>query len=219
MWICKCGLRVGGAGNVCPGSLKGNSKIVGEEHYQISPVTPDWIMAVQAAKGMEMNPDEELYAKFYSKGRVLVAAMSDIELHEHIDVVQKITAEAKATLQSALDERRDRNANKTQKEWLISSDKGIQTNVSDAINVVAKRKARMTQMEKLTEQLRAAGLDEATIKEMTRNLEAKATDSKLKTVVFKAPATELKAVQIQAKEEPANAEPKQVFDASKLKFG
>ena len=210
-WLCNCGLINGGTNKHCAASRQKSSSNV--LHYQVSANTSDWIMAAIAAKELSMSNDEELYAKFYNKSRIQVAAMTDIELHEHIDLLQQIAFEAKANLQGAMDERRERNAKKVGKEWLVSNDRAVQTNVSDAIKVVEKRKARMSKMDKLEKQLRDAGLDESTIREMTRNLEAKATDSTLKTIVFKTQETELKAVQIESNE------PKPVFDATKLKFG
>ena len=186
-------------------------------HYQVSVNEPDWIMAVIAAKDVGlMTPEEELYAKFYNHERICVQDMDHIELQTHIEELQKIAFEAKARVQSATDKRREDNAKISKKEWLVSDDRP-DVNVSDTINLVKKRQERMSKMDKITKQLRDAGIDESTIREMTRNLEARATDAKLKTVVFKVPATELKAVQIKT-EEPANGEPKQPYDATNLKF-
>lgn len=211
-WKCNCGLINGGTNKHCAGI-----QLSQYSHYQVSVNEPDWIMAVIAAKEVGlMTPEEELYAKFYNHERICVQDMDHIELQTHIEELQKIAFEAKARVQSATDKRREDNAKISKKEWLVSDDRP-DVNVSDAINVVKKRQERMSKMDKIQKQLRDAGIDEDVIKEMIRNLSARATDAKLKTVVFKVPATELKAVQIKT-DETANGEPKQPFNASDLKF-
>lgn len=157
-----------------------------------------------------MTEQEELFAKFYNHEKILVKDMDHMQLREHREELQKIAFEAKARLVAADDEGRERKAKTNNKEWLVT-DPAV--NVTDAINVVKTRAARMSKMDKLQADLRKAGIDDATIREMTRNLEAKATDSKLKTVTFNVPKTEISAVQVTEKKESTP------FDPSSLSFG
>ncbi len=116
---------------------------------------------------------------------------------------------------AADDETRERKAKTTNKEWLVT-DSQQPYDVSQAINIVKTRAARMSKMDKLRDQLTKAGIDEATIKEMIGNLESKATDTKLKTVTFNKPSVEVSAVQVKIE---ANDEPKEQFNPAALKFG
>ena len=166
-----------------------------------------------AGKGKVMTPQEELFAKFYNHEKVLVKDMDHIVLREHREQLQTIAFEAKARLVAADDETRERKAKTSNKEWLVT-DTTQPYDVSAAINVVKTRQARMTKMDKLRDQLQKAGIDEATIKEMVGNLEKKATDSKLKTVTFNKPATEVSAVQVKASK-PEDSVP---FNLATLKF-
>jgi len=166
-----------------------------------------------AGKGKVMTPQEELFAKFYNHEKVLVKDMDHIVLREHREQLQTIAFEAKARLVAADDETRERKAKTSNKEWLVT-DTTQPYDVSAAINVVKTRQARMSKMDKLRDQLQKAGIDEATIKEMVGNLEKKATDSKLKTVTFNKPATEVSAVQVKASK-PEDSVP---FNLATLKF-
>ena len=166
-----------------------------------------------AGKGKVMTPQEELFAKFYNHEKVLVKDMDHIQLREHREQLQTIAFEAKARLVAADDETRERKAKTSNKEWLVT-DTTQPYDVSAAINVVKTRQARMSKMDKLRDQLQKAGIDEATIKEMVGNLEKKATDSKLKTVTFNKPATEVSAVQVKASK-PEDSVP---FNLATLKF-
>jgi len=167
-----------------------------------------------AGKGKVMTPQEELFAKFYNHEKVLVKDMDHIQLREHREQLQTIAFEAKARLVAADDETRERKAKTSNKEWLVT-DTTQPYDVSAAINVVKTRQARMSKMDKLRDQLQKAGIDEATIKEMVGNLEKKATDSKLKTVTFNKPATEVSAVQVKASKPEVDSKP---FDLATLKF-
>jgi hypothetical protein len=133
-----------------------------------------------------MTPEEELFSKFYNHERPLVKDMEYIALRAHRDELAKIAFEAKARLTAVDDELRERKAKTSKKEWLVTETGSVgNVDVTNAINVVEKRKARMSKMDKLTKQLRDMGMDDAIVKEMTRNMEARATDSKLKTLTFK----------------------------------
>ena len=175
-------------------------------------VAAEQILAKKTENHKNMTPQEELYAKFYEKGRVLVKGMPDLELNEHIKSLQEITFEAKVSLQSALDEKKERIAKVTKKEWLLT-DTTVNPNVSEAINAVKLRQARMSKMDKIRADLAKAGLDDSTINDMVRGLEKKATDGKLKTLTFNRPTKEITAVQI-----PASAGEKKPLDVSSFGF-
>lgn len=164
-----------------------------------------------------MTPQEELFAKFYNHEKVLVKDMDVVQLREHREELQKIAFEAKARLVAADDEARERKAKTSNKEWLVTDAKP-DYDVSNAINVVKKRAERMSKMDKLRKQLEAAGIDEATIKEMVGNLEKKATEGKLKTVTFQKPTVEVSAVQVKA-EKNGDDTPKTPFNPASLVFG
>lgn len=211
-WLCSCGIRNSGTNESCA-AIK-TTAWKERAHYQVSANSPDWIMAVLAAKELNMTPQEELFAKFYNHEKILVKDMDHIQLKEHRDELQKIAFEAKARLVAADDENRERKAKASNKEWLVTDAKP-DYDVSNAINVVKTRAARMSKMDKLREQLQKAGIEEATIKEMIGNLEKKATDGKLKTVTFNKPSQELAVVQVKEKDDS----PKEAFNPSALKFG
>lgn len=212
-WLCSCGCLNGGTNKYCAAS-KAGGKWAQMTHVQVSANSPDWIMSYMVAKELSMTPQEELFAKFYNHEKVLVKDMDHVQLREHREELQKIAFEAKARLVAADDEARERKAKTANKEWLVTDAKP-DFDVTNAINVVKKRAERMSKMDKLSDQLRKAGIDEATIKEMVGNLERKATDGKLKTVTFNKPTTEVSAVQV--KTEPDT--PKEPFNPANLKFG
>ena len=166
-------------------------------------------------RGKQLTPQEELFAKFYNHEKVLVKDMDHVQLKEHREELQKIAFEAKARLVAADDETRERKAKTSNKEWLVT-DSQAPYDVSQSINVVKTRAARMTKMDKLRKQLQDSGIDEATINEMIGNLEKKATESKLKTVTFNKPSTEISAVQVK---ETKPEEPVVPFNPAALKFG
>lgn len=184
---------------------------------QISPNSPDYRQAETVRKelGLQyMTEQEELFAKFYNHEKILVKDMDYIQLKTHREELQTIAFEAKARLVAADDETRERKAKTSNKEWLVT-DTNPNMNVSDAINVVKTRAARMSKMDKLREQLKTAGIDSATINEMVRNLESKATDGKLKTITFNVPTTEVSAVQVTESRPVAESKP---FDLSSISF-
>lgn len=212
-WLCSCGILNSGANEDCAAS---KTTLFGEKHKQVSVNSPDWVMARIAANEVgitNMTQQEELFAKFYNHEKILVKDMDVLQLREHRDELQTIAFEAKARLSAADDESKERKAKTANKEWLVTDTKPNQ-NVSDAINAVKQRASRMSKMDKLREQLKNAGIDEETVREMVSNLEKKATDGKLKTITFNKPVIELKAVRVQV--EP---EPKAQFNPTALKFG
>ena len=161
-----------------------------------------------------MTSQEEHFAKLYNHEKVLVKDMDHIKLTEHRGELQDICFEAKARLVAADDEMRERKAKTSNKEWLVT-DTTQPYDVSASINIVKTRQARMSKMDKLRDQLVKAGIDEDTIRQMVGNLEKKATDSKLKTVTFNKPTTEVSAVQVR---ETVKV-PSEPFNAGSLKFG
>ena len=226
-WLCSCGLRNSGLNQQCAGL---NQSILGcSEHTQISSNSPDYLMFVVASRELGlvgrngMTNQEELYVKFYNKGKLLVADMDVTQLREHRETLAQIAFEAKATLAAADDELRERKAKSSvkAKEWLVTPTGPDQT-TSDAINAVKVRKERMSKMDKMKAQLLSAGIDEATVNEMIASLERKATEKNLKTVSFTKPATETAVVTVQvAKPVPQDngGESKAAFNPSTLSFG
>jgi hypothetical protein len=179
-----------------------------DKHYQVSANSPDWIMAAMAAKEVGMTPDEELYAKFYNEERVLVKDMDHIQKREHREELQKIAFEARVRHKAVDDDIREDDAKSNKKDWLVTD---TTRPVSDLINAPKVRASRMSKMDKLRNDLQKAHLDEATINEMIRKMESRATDKTLKTVTFSKPSTEVTSVQVK----PAASKP---FDPTTL-FG
>jgi hypothetical protein len=211
-WKCSCGLVNGGTNKYCPGALTWKSI----EHKQVTANSPDWVMSYLVAKELGMTPQEELFAKFYNQEKLLVKDMDHVTFQEHRNQLQKIAFEARAKLSAADDENKERKGKVSNKEWLVSSTSSVvgEFDVTNAINVVEKRKARMSKMDKLREQLQKAGIDNETIRTMIAGLESKATDGKLKTVTFHKPSDEISAVQVRT-EKAENITP---FDPASLSF-
>ena len=162
-----------------------------------------------------MTPQEELFSKFYNHEKILVKDMDVVQLREHREELSKIAFEAKARLVASDDEGRERKAKNGNKEWLVTTTESDVS--SDAINAVKVRAARMSKMDKLREQLLAAGIDGDTVKEMIANLERKATDKTAKAITFrsdKAKVITQKNVKLISVEEP-----KEPFNPTSLKFG
>lgn len=210
-WLCSCGTLNSGLNESCAASKQTHLEIGRREHRQVTPNTPDFVMATVAARetGL-MTPQEELFAKFYNHEKVLIKDMTYIQKREHRDELHQIVFEGKARLSAVDDELKEEKAKISNKEWLVTDTKPSPS-VSDAINAVKQRQTRMSKMDKIREQLARAGIDEATIKEMVGNLEKKATDGKLKTITFTKPSTEISAVQVETGAEAP-------FNPSSLKF-
>lgn len=214
-WLCSCGTLNSGLNEDCAASKQTHLEIGKVEHKQVTANSPDFVMATAAVRELriDMTQPEELFAKFYNHEKILVKDMDLIQLRDHRDELSKIAFEAKARLRAAEDEHKERKAKTANKEWLVTDTKPS-PNVSDAINAVKQRAARMSKMDKIREGLLKSGIDEQTVNEMVRTLEKKATDSKLKTITFTKPSTEIGAVQVKA-----DGEEKKPFDPSALKFG
>src|SRR3970040_390876 len=161
MWRCSCGIVNAGILNGECSAAKNWRSI---QHQQVSANTLD-LFRIQFAlrqveKGLEkrdMTPNEELFATYYNRGKILVKDMDDTSLREHREQLRQIATEAKAQLLASDDEIRERQARKGPKQWLVTTD--TSQSVSDAINVVEKRRARMTKMDKLRQQLVDIGMD------------------------------------------------------------
>lgn len=111
------------------------------------------------AERFNMTPQEELYAGFFKNEKARIASMTDLELDEHIEELQKITFEARARLDSAKD---------GQKERRKKAGKGFAANVqtdelsSNAINAITERNIKLSKREKLIAGLIKQGIDRAT---------------------------------------------------------
>jgi hypothetical protein len=212
-WKCSCGIVNVGISESYECSAAKTWHSIQHEQVSANTITPirSWVATKEVNK--EMTPNEELFATYYNRGKILVKDMDDTSLREHREQLRQIATEAKAQLLASDDEIRERQAKKGPKEWLVTTD--TSQSVSDAINVVEKRRARMTKMDKLKQQLIDIGMDDATIKETIGNLERRATDKSLKTVTFKKKTEEDSVVQVKTKPD-SNGEP---FDPTKLVFG
>jgi Cft2 family RNA processing exonuclease len=173
-------------------------------------------MSLIVTRELGMTEQEQLYAEFYNKGKVLVVDMDMTALREHREKLAQIAFEAKATLAAADDELRERSAKSKKKEWLITPTEQNQS-TTDAINAVQVRKKRMSQIDKMRLQLEKAGIDAETIKVMLSNLERKATEDNLKTVTFTKTVTEPAAVQVMKKKEE-NGAAAPAFNPASLSF-
>lgn len=174
------------------------------------------LMAIVAGRELNLTPQEELYAKFYNRGKLFVVDMDVTQLREHREELAQIAFEAKATLAAADDELRERKAKSSKKEWMLTPT-GPDAVTSDAINAVAIRKARMNKIDRLKEQLEKIGFDEEIVKKMVANLERNATEKNLKTVTFTKQVTKTTAVVVQ-KVKQENGEVKPVFNPANLSF-
>jgi len=165
-----------------------------------------------------MTPQEELFSKFYNQEKILVKDMDTIQLREHREELATIAFEAKARLVATDDEGRERAAkNGKNKDWLTTADTGQVDN--DAINAVKVRTARLSKMDKLRNQLLAAGIDEDTVKEMVKNLERKATEKDVKAITFNKPSVEQAVVTVAVNKPVVNGDSnKEPFNPSSL-FG
>jgi hypothetical protein len=131
----------------------------------------------------ELTEQEQLFAKFYNAEKLLVKDMEDFQLREHRDELRKIAFEAKARAVAADDEDRDRRAKTKNKEWLLTPDTN-ETRVTDAINAPKLRQKRMSQLDKMRAQLLAAHMDEATVDEIIKGMEKKATEKDTNALKF-----------------------------------
>jgi hypothetical protein len=127
---------------------------------------------------LQMTEQEELFAGFfssaYNKGKD-IDKMTFTELDAWLIQLEKIVFEAKATLQGASQARREREANlkSSERDKIRNADGSFDT--SNAINVVTKRKDRMSKRDKLEESYRALGIPEADIQSLLSNIKVDET--------------------------------------------
>lgn len=159
-----------------------------------------------------MTPQEELFAKFFSQEKVLVKDMDTVALREHRDELAQIAFEAKARLVATDDEVKERSSKSKSKEWILPVDESQVNN--DAINVVKTRASRMNKIERLRKQLEDANLDDATIKEMMKNIERKATEKDVKAITFKSADSKDETIVVETNK--PNGDVTKVFDPSSL---
>ena len=121
----------------------------------------------------------DLHAQFFAKERVFIRDMDNTQLREHRLTLQSIAFEARSRLTAVDAEERERDATgKRDRNWLVSS--GNDPNVTDAIEVVKERKARMSKADKMAEQLSSLGLPAEQVAAMMANV-AKTQDSSSKS--------------------------------------
>lgn len=145
------------------------------EHNQVSPsaydVTLYWMAG--SPKGRRILTDnEDKFAQFFNAESVLVSAMTDAELIDHIDELQEIAFEAKARLTSAKTNQRDRTAKKRLGgEWTITpTDPSSVDAASEVINKVELRAKRMTKLDKTRAKLEALGLSDKEVDQMINTM-------------------------------------------------
>lgn len=112
--------------------------------------------------GMKNDDIVELHMQFFNHERVMIKDLDTIQMHERREELRKIAFEAKARLTAHDEEERLRNANRSaeQKQWLLSSTTN-DPNVTDAINAVKTRKARMSSADKNLAVLQNLGIANA----------------------------------------------------------
>jgi hypothetical protein len=172
-WLCICGIMNASANTHCAAD---RTPIFGNEHYQISPSTYDsslyWV-AEGRVKRLLMTPNEELHTRFFNDEAILVANMSDIELDEHIHELETIAREAKARIMAASEESRNRRGKSKVKEWLVTPAGPDQT-VTDSLNRVKQRGARISKLDKMRDKLAALGIPDKEIDQMISKMVSQA---------------------------------------------
>lgn len=222
-WECNCGLiNAGGLespSRACAGINQVTIGLADSEHYQISPSKLDSVLYWTRNRRMkELTENEEKFAQFFNAESVLVSAMSEIELVEHIQELEEIAFEAKARLTAAKTKSRDNSAKKRLGgEWSISPTQPDQT-VTDTINRVKLRANRMTKLDKMRAKLSALGLEEKEIDSMINKMLTQARKDKPAAMPIN--GDELtKAVTEPKSTSPFNMSPKPsgtIIDLSKL---
>jgi len=180
-WFCSCGLHNSGLNAKCAGT----NHFKTSQHLQISSNTLDELRLIVYMQNLKYSQEdkvtdkEELFVKFYQRGKTLVSAMTDSDLRDHREGLHKIVIEAKASFQAADDEIRERDARKKSKdrEWLRTVDNSV--SVSDALNTIKTRKERMSKLDKARENLLKAGIAEDIVNEMIKGLEKGATEKSI----------------------------------------
>lgn len=214
-WRCNCGLINASINKHCAGINHFTN-----EHFQITASNYDSTLYwTRERRFKELTDNEDKFAQFFNAETVLVSAMSDVELIEHITELEEIAFEAKARLTAAKTGQRDRSAKKRLGgEWTISPLQPDQT-VTDSINRVELRGKRMTKLDKTRAKLEALGLSDKDIDLMINTMLKQARkdpptngDSSATAVTKPKPISPISPVEM----EPSQSNP---LDLSKLKFG
>jgi len=127
----------------------------------------DWEGRVNKLK--MSTPNEDLHAKFFNEEAMLVVNMSDIDLDEHIHELETIAREAKARILAASEEKRNRKAKAGSKAWRIEPT-GPDPTVTDSLNKVKQRSARMGKLEKMRERMSELGISDTDIEQMVSKM-------------------------------------------------
>lgn len=171
-WLCSCGLVNASCNKSCPGALTWKHL----EHVQITPSTYDetlyWTAEGRVNKIL-MTPNEELHAKFFREEAILVLNMSDIDLDEHIHELETIAREARARITAATEEKRNRAAKLGTKKWKVEP-LGPDPTVTDSLNKVKQRSARMGKLDKMRDKMAALGIPDSELDQMLAKMVAQA---------------------------------------------
>lgn len=124
-------------------------------------------------KKLIMTPNEEKHAKFFSEEAVLVQNMTDVDLDEHIQELEDIAREAKARILASTEEKRNRRAKSGNKAWKVEP-LGPDPTVSDSLNKVKQRSARMSKLDSMRAKMAALGIPDADLDIMMSKMIAQA---------------------------------------------
>lgn len=155
-------------------------------------VTTEYQISVEFKRGIyfgygilgvpnSMTPEELKFKEFFADEVIFIKDMDITQLREHRQTLAAIAFEAKARTVATDDALREKQSKTKNKQFLITVDQSD----TDAINAPKIRAARMSKIDKMREQYLSAGIDEATVNEMIRNLERKGTEDNLKTIAKK----------------------------------
>lgn len=168
-WICtRCGLNNIAANKQCADT---RCKAIRPENYN-----DDYLSAVisdNVSRSLMEQDRAELHAQFFHHESILVKDMDYVTLKTHREELERIAFEARARLTAVDAEERTRKASmsKEQREGLISRI-NPDPNVTDAINIVAERKKRMSKADKLLADMKALGIENA--EELMKNVKVDA---------------------------------------------
>lgn len=147
--------------------------------YHLSPkdfITLILVDRAELLENLNMTEAEKKFADYFMQGYNRSISVQDMpyeKVEEWVAELEDIIFTAKATLQGVDKALRERRANLKESERQKIREKDSTINVSDAINSVNKRKDRLNKVEKLEENYRKLGFDEATIKELLKNVKVK----------------------------------------------
>jgi hypothetical protein len=143
------------------------------DHYGVlaNPFRFPYVREGRTAKIVTVN--EEKHSKFFNEEAVLVKTMSDADLDEHIHELEDIAREAKARIMASAEEKRNRAAAKGNKAWRVEP-VGPDPTVSDSLNKVRQRSARMSKLEKMRDKMAALGIPESELDQMLAKMVSQA---------------------------------------------